>query len=307
MKQAIVTGAGGFIGRALVEELLQHNYRVFAVLRGAGSNPWSHREDVVAVSCDLSHIANLETLIPNQNIHLFFHLAWEGISEGERSNLPLQLQNIQWAVDCVEVVANLGCRRMICAGSICEKEVLVTLEAQGKPLPHSYLYGSAKLTAHCMCSAVAGHRGIELLWPIITNAYGVGERSARLVNQSIRNMLQGKPLRFTKATQYYDFVYITDVARALRLIGERGKPFCEYLIGSSSPRPLREFLMEMRDVVAPEGNLEFGALPFTGEGLPLSVFDCRQTLQDTGFRPEVSFAQGIRQTADWIQKSLSKP
>ena len=52
--------------------------------------------------------------------------------------------------------------------------------------------------------------------------------------------------QFTAGTQNYDFVYIDDVARAFRLIGEKGKPFHEYLIGSSTARPLKEFLLEMK-------------------------------------------------------------
>ena len=42
--------------------------------------------------------------------------------------------------------------------------------------------------------------------------------------------------------QNYDFVYIDDVARAFRLIGEKGKPFHEYVIGSGNAKPLKNFL-----------------------------------------------------------------
>ncbi len=301
MKKAVVTGAGGFIGRALVEELAQSGYRVFAVLRRPPPK-WEWKDKSVEVVCrPLSQIAELEHLIPDRDIDLFFHLAWEGTAGEGRANSRLQLQNIQWAIDCVEVAANMGCSRVVCSGSICEQEVLAALGTSGTALPPDSLYGSAKLTAHCMCSAVAGSRGIPLLWPVITNAYGAGEKSPRLINGSIRAMLRGEPLRFTKATQPYDFVYITDVARALRLIGERGSPFCEYIIGSPRPKPLKEFLMEMRDVVAPHHALEFGALPFTGQELPLSAFDGSRTRRDTGCWPEVSFAEGIRRTAHWIQ------
>ena len=150
-----------------------------------------------------------------------------------------------------------------------------------------------------MCMSVAAQIGIELVWPEITNAYGPGERSPRLVNTTIQKCLLGETPQFTAGTQNYDFVYIDDVARAFRLIGEKGKPFHEYLIGSSTARPLKEFLLEMQSAIAPELKFQFGDIPFTGIDLPLSKFDCSQTEADTGFQAEVSFAEGCRRTMEW--------
>ena len=147
--------------------------------------------------------------------------------------------------------------------------------------------------------SVAADIGIELVWPEITNAYGVGERSPRLVNTTIQKCLRGESPQFTAGTQNYDFVYIDDVARAFRLIGENGKPFHEYLIGSSTARPLKEFLLEMQSSIAPNLPFYFGDIPFTGIDLPLSKFDCSKTEQDTGFRAEVTFSEGCKRTMEW--------
>lgn len=162
-----------------------------------------------------------------------------------------------------------------------------------------YIYGSGKLAAHTMCMSVAADLEIDLIWPEITNTYGVGERSPRMINTTIQKCIRQENPQFTAGTQNYDFVYIDDVARAFRLIGEKGKPFCEYLIGSSTARPLKEFLLEMQAAIAPNLEFIFGDIPFTGIDLPLSKFDCTQTEKDTGFRAEVSFAEGCRRTMEW--------
>lgn len=170
---------------------------------------------------------------------------------------------------------------------------------QGNQPGLGYIYGGGKVIAHIMCMSVAAQIGMELVWPEITNAYGVGEKSPRMVNTTIQKCMRGETPQFTTGTQNYDFVYIDDVARAFRLIGERGKPFHEYLIGSSTARPLKEFLLEMQASIAPELPFHFGDVPFTGVDLPLSKFDCTQTEQDTGFKAQVSFAEGCKRTMEW--------
>ena len=160
----------------------------------------------------------------------------------------------------------------------------------------AYIYGMGKHIAHCMCKSVAADIGIELLWPMITNAYGVGEVSPRFVNTTLRKMINGELLQFTSATQNYDFVYVTDVAKAFYLIAKKGKPFCEYMIGSGNAKPLKEFIVEMKQSCAPEAELIFGDIPFTGTNMELSVFDISNTYNDTGYKPEVDFATGSKMT-----------
>ena len=123
-----------------------------------------------------------------------------------------------------------------------------------------------------------------------------------MVNTTIQKCIRRESPQFTAGTQNYDFVHIDDVARAFRLIAERGKPFHENLIGSSAARPLKEFLLEMQAAVAPDIPFLFGAVLFTDVDLPLSEFDCSQTEADTGFRAEISFAEGCRRTMEWWKR-----
>ena len=304
MKTAIVTGANGFVGGATLRELLSNGYEVWAVGHGDHFSNVPESAKVHRTSCDLENMEHLPELIPAGDYDLFYHFAWSGSAGPSRADTALQLNNVQWTVNALRAAKELGCRRFVCAGSIVEHETIAAAYTQGSRPGLGYIYGSGKLAAHAMCMSVAASIGIELVWPEITNAYGIGERSPRLVNTSIQKCIRGETPQFTAGTQNYDFVYIDDVARAFRLIGENGKPFHEYLIGSSSARPLRQFLEEMQQAIAPDLAFAFGDVPFTGVDLPLSRFDCTETERDTGFRAQVSFAEGCRRTFDWWKEIL---
>jgi len=306
MKTTIVSGANGFVGSALVKELLQHDYRIYALDRESCYENLPDDPRVSFVPCDLAEIKRLKEKLPVDEYDIFYHLAWMGSAGPARADVALQLQNVQWTVDSLRVAKELGCKRFACAGSIMEHETVAAAYTQGNRPGAGYIYGSGKLVAHTMCMSVAAQIGIDLIWPEITNAYGIGERSPRMVNTTIQKCIRGEAPQFTAGTQNYDFVYIDDVARAFRLIGENGKSFHEYLIGSSTARPLKEFLLEMKKAIAPNLDFVFGDIPFTGINLPLSTFDCSQTEQDTGFRAEISFAEGCKMTKDWWQDILKE-
>lgn len=299
MMTAVVSGANGFIGSAVVRELLDHNYRIYALVRNGNCNNIPVDERITCISCELPELTTLKEKLPGDSYDVFYHFAWAGSAGPARADTALQLQNAQWTVDALRSAKEIGCSRFVCAGSIMEHETMAAAYTQGNRPGLGYIYGGGKVIAHIMCMSIATQIGIDLIWPEITNAYGVGEKSPRMVNTTIQKCIRGETPQFTAGTQNYDFVYIDDVARAFRLIGEKGKAFHEYLIGSSTARPLKEFLLEMQAAIAPELDFHFGDVPFTGVDLPLSRFDCTQTEKDTGFRAEISFAEGCKRTRDW--------
>lgn len=300
MKKALVTGANGFVGSALVKELMSNGVEVIALDRTGGCT--NIPGEVRFVEHELADSQKLSEQITDKDIDVFYHLAWAGSAGCARADTALQLKNAQWSVDCLREAGKMGCKKFVGAGSIMEHETISAAYKHGNQPGLGYIYGSGKLVAHTMCMSVAADIGIDLVWAEITNAYGVGEVSPRFVNTTIRKIINGEPLQFTSGTQNYDFVYIDDVAKAFRLIGEHGKPFSHYLIGSSRAKPLREFILEMKEALAPDREFIFGDVPFTGVNMPISDFDCSLTERDTGFKAEISFPVGVKRTMDWIRE-----
>lgn len=306
MKKVIVTGANGFVGSALVKELVANGVEVIAMDRQGNNKNLPVNDKVTYLPLELDNIDKLPELIAHEEYDCFYHFAWAGSAGPARADTKLQLQNAQWTIDCLRAAKQVGCKRFVAAGSIMEHETMAAAYTAGNKPGLGYIYGSGKLVAHTMAMSVAADIGIDLVWAEITNAYGVGEMSPRMVNTTIRKVINGEAPQFTAGTQNYDFVYIDDVARAFYLIGKNGKPFHEYLIGSSTARPLKEFLLEMKASVAPNLDFIFGNIPFTGIDLPLAKFDCSDTEKDCGFKAQISFGEGTKRTMEWLKQMEEK-
>ena len=143
--------------------------------------------------------------------------------------------------------------------------------------------------------------GVEFIPVIITNIYGVGEKSARMIYTSINKLVHKEHCSFTAGYQTYDFIYITDAINSIIAVAERGKAFNRYYIGSGDPKPLREFLIEMKNIVDPEAEIGLGDIPFKGVDISYEQFDLKKVEKDTGYKNQISFAEGIRMTAEYIR------
>jgi UDP-glucose 4-epimerase len=64
-------------------------------------------------------------------------------------------------------------------------------------------------------------------------------------------------------------------------------------------------MSSLGQVVSPQAKLGFGELTFNGIYLSKELFDISNLHIDTNFKPEVSFEDGIRETANWIAKNIN--
>ncbi|NHM31130.1 NAD-dependent epimerase/dehydratase family protein [Neobacillus terrae] len=303
MKKAIVTGATGFVGHHLVKDLVNNGYKVLAMIRPDSKNivKLQNIANVEIVEYDLSALKDASRKI-NDNYDVFFHLGWEGVSGEKQSNYDIQISNIKFSLDAMDLAYQTKCTRFIGAGSIQEKECLIEMPKEQEAKNQGNAYKTAKLAAHFFCKLKASKLNMEFFWPLLTNTYGIGELSNRLVNNVIRQLINGHEPALTKADQLYDFIYITDVARAYRYIAEKGKSYNQYVIGSGRVIPLKDYLVELKDIVKPDATLGFGRHIYSGVYMSIEDLKNENLSKDTGFKIEVPFNEGIRLTAEWHRR-----
>ena len=304
MKKVIVTGANGFIGTALCRELSNQGISVIAVVRNEEENISNieNLKGLRVVYSDLSEFKNLNEKISDRDIDVLYHLAWVGSAGPLRGNAEVQFNNIRYTCDTVEACAKINCKRFVFASSIMEYEIEAVMATDATPGINT-LYSSAKVSADYMARTIAGSLGVNYIRAVISNIYGPGELSPRLVNTSIRKLLNGEHCAFSAGEQTYDFIYIDDAAKTFVAIGEKGVANRTYYIGSQNPRPLKEFLCELRDQVDPNIEIGLGEIPFNGVSLTYTEFDIHAVKNDTGFIPSVSFTEGIKNTIEWIKEN----
>ena len=299
MKKALVTGANGFLGSLLVKKLLEKEVEVIAAdIRGCNNNV---SDEARFVEFDMRDFSSLKDVIPDTDIDVIYHMAWAGSSGYARADYALQLENVKYTCDAVKTVSEMGIRRFVGAGTLAQMDCMAYIGENGSEPNDVSCYGTAKIAAQYMSKALANASKIEHVWCFISNTYGIGNTTMNFVNFASKKLLNGERASFTAADQNYDFVYITDTINGLFLCGENGKPNCSYYIGSGKARPLKEYIKIIRDTIDPKIPLYLGEVPFNGKSLPIESYSCAIVTEDTGYRPEVTFEEGIVKTIAWLR------
>lgn len=307
MKRVIITGPTGVIGIALIQELIERDVNVIAVVR-----PGSKRKEnipkhnkVRILECNLSELKELPRMI-RKECDTFYHLGWEGTFGNSRNNMQGQLLNIQYTLDAVKVAKQLGCKRFVGAGSQaeygrCEEE----LRADTPTFPENG-YGIAKLCAGQMSRIQCEQEGIEHIWTRILSIYGPYDGMNTMVMSVIRTLLRGEKPSSTKGEQQWDYLYAKDAGYAMCLLGEKGVSGKTYCIGSGKIRKLREYITIMRDTIDEKLPLGIGEVPYAEKQVMHLCADITELKKDTGFEPRYSFESGIAETIEWVKKNYEE-
>ena len=300
--KAIITGATGAVGMALISELTGREIEVTVLCRKGSARAANIPEHplVKKVECSLSDMAALD--LGDERYDMFFHLAWDGTTGATRNDMYLQNTNVKYTLDAVELAHRLGCKVFLGAGSQAEYgRVEGKLNSSTPTFPENG-YGMAKLCAGHMSRNMCHARGIRHIWVRILSVYGPYDGERSLIASTIHKLFDGEKPSFTAGEQVWDYMYSGDTARAMVELALGGKDGGVYCLGSGKARPLREYIETLRDCIAPDAELGFGDIPY-GEGQVMYLCaDTSELENDIGFTSRVSFEEGIKATVEWYKK-----
>lgn len=303
IKSAIITGASGMLGQALIRCLCQQDIEILAVVRPGSirNEVLNNNEKVEVIECDLSELLSIKDKV-KRSYDAFFHFGWSGTFGQSRNNLYGQNDNVKYTLDAVELAHALNCQVFLGAGSQAEYGRVENKKLySGLPTFPETGYGIAKLCAGQMSRLMCKEYGIRHIWTRILSVYGPGDKAHTMVMSGILSMLKGEKPKYTKGEQMWDYLYCDDAARAFYLAAEKGKDGSVYCIGSGQVKPLKLYIEQIRDVVNPQMELTFGEVPYYDKQVMYLCADISELTDDTGFLPEVTFEDGIKRTVEWCK------
>lgn len=306
MRKVVITGPTGAIGTALIRKCIDEGIQVLAIVRehSARSGRIPASPLVKIVESDLDHLNNLdaghlrECGADMSGYDVFYHFAWAATIGDGRNDMKLQTANIEYALDAVALADRLGCHTFIGAGSQAEYGCCEMKLSESTPVFPENGYGMAKLCAGQMTRVECHKRGIRHIWTRILSVYGPGDGDRTMISSVIRQLLAGEKPALTAGEQMWDYLYSEDAARALYLLGQKGRDGRTYCIGSGQARPLREYMEMLRDAIDPSLPLGIGEIPYGEKQVMYLCADISDLTKDTGFVPEVEFEEGIRKTIE---------
>jgi UDP-glucuronate decarboxylase len=295
MKRVLVTGASGFLGRALLPALIARGFEVHGIARSARS----------ATSGVTWHAADLLTEAGRRHVlsaaratHLV-HVAWEA-RPGRYREDPV---NRLWAEASIDLLARAragGACRILGIGSCLEYGPQSgPCEEGASPCRPTTLYGQAKLaTAEAYVAAGAA-------WGRVFVPFGPHEPEARLIPSLIHSLRAGQNFGCSHGGQLRDFVYVDDLAQMIAAVLDSDLTGFVNL-ASGEARSLRSVIEHVAALLKARHLVRFGAVAATGvDAEPILAADVRRLREVTAGLPLVGFEQGAARGLAWWMDRLS--
>jgi nucleoside-diphosphate-sugar epimerase len=315
MRQALVTGANGFIGRRVVERLLRDGADVVALVRPGRRLPERWHDLVDVVACADWTEPGLCQAVGDRDFDIAFHLAAYGVDPADRDLDQLLNVNIAMPAALVRLCAARGAG-LVMSGTFSEylaPATSIPLDEQS-PLETTKLYGASKAAGGLMASALATTLGVGLRILRLFQVYGPGEAAYRLLPCLVSGLAQGRRVALSAGTQVRDFVHVDDavdacVATAAHL--QQHAPSARiWNVCTGVGHPVREFAALVADAMgAPCGLLGFGDWPLRPDDVPWLVGDRTRIGRELGWHPRHEFETGVRDavTACCADRAIDSP
>jgi nucleoside-diphosphate-sugar epimerase len=238
--RVLVTGASGFIGHAVCDELRQRGHVAVALVRRPGSEP----DGAEAVTGDLA--AALTDAVAAARPGAVIHLAAEIASQ--RSEAKIRAVNVDGTRRLLDACLALpDAPRFVFVSTVVTGEADGRVLTPGEPLPVTTPYGRTKQEGEAMALG----SGLPAVVVRPSHVYGPGGWYAEEMVKRLES-----PGRFAvigRGENLWDVVRAEDVASALVLAAERGDPGAVYHCADDEPVTYFDFMKLTADA------LELGA------------------------------------------------
>jgi len=163
----LVTGARGFIGRAVVKLLQREGYRVVALDNSGAAGSEDDRKSAGDVMCDISDAGELRRAFESEAIRGIIHLAAILPTAAQREPLHATRVNVDGSVQLLELSRQFGVRRFVFGSSLSvygthAADHVVSESDRAAP---EDLYGSAKVYIEQLGQAYGARHGRGICQP----------------------------------------------------------------------------------------------------------------------------------------------
>lgn len=266
MRNALVTGAAGFIGLHLVSELMKNNVIVYALIE---KNDEDGRKKLLNKNSNILIIDSFEQMLRNTenypDFDCIFHLASVGVNPAF-NNIELFCDvNIKMACQLIDFAKINKTKLFVNFGSCFEYgdhgNVLLTEDMYCRP---ESLYAISKNASTNLSTCYAKKQGVNLITVRPFGVFGEGEGRTRLAPSIIKSCIHNETVKTTLGEQIRDFVNVKDVVKAVIALTEANcAPYEIYNICSNNPVSVRDFILEVVDTCNFNRSLiDFGGIPY---------------------------------------------
>lgn len=313
-KKVLVTGADGFIGSHLVEQLLEEGASVRAFCYYNSFNSWGWLDTFPADKLERLDIFTGDVRDPNgvrtamKDIDIVYHLAaLIAIPYSYHSPDAYVDTNVKGTLNIVQAARDLNVERVLVTST---SEVYGT--AQYVPIDEKHPrqgqspYSATKIGADCIAESF--YRSFDLPLTIVRpfNTYGPRQSARAIIPTIITQLMNGlDTIQLGDLTPTRDLVFVKDTARGFVEIS-----LCNSLIGEDvniathNEISIGDLAQELINQINPTARIhqdEQRLRPEKSEVFRL-FGDNSKLLQHTGWKPETALQEGLRQTIEWFSQ-----
>lgn len=294
MKRVLLTGAGGYIGRHMLDDLVTRRYEVHAVSRSDAVNS----QGVVWHGVDILDIDAMETLLADVRASHLMHLAW--ITEpGAYWQSP---QNNDWlnaSTELLERFVRHGGTRAVLAGTCAEYDWSDGHCVEDEtPLRAKSLYARSKLAFRESAFALSASTDLTIAWARVFFSFGPHERAERLVPAVIRALLDGGRAKCSEGSLLRDFMYVPDVAGAM--VAVLDSDFAgDINIASGQPQTLEQLIGKIARKLDGLDRVDFGHYPRRPDDPQKITADISRLSDAIGWTPAYDLDSALDDTIAW--------